>query len=76
NDNYFGHSAGEAQRGGLARYRAGSGVAPSMDVTALMPLGAHWTATASLRRTLLTSAVKDSPMTRGDHMDTALLALT
>lgn len=76
NDYYFGISAEEAQRSGLARYRAGSGVAPYMDVTALMPLGAHWTATASLRRTLLSSAVKDSPMTRGDHMDTALLALT
>jgi len=76
NDYYFGISADEAQRSGLARYKADSGVAPYMDVTALMPLGAHWTATASLRRTLLSSAVKDSPMTRGDHMDTALLALT
>ncbi len=76
NDYYFGISAEEAQRSGLAAYRAGSGVAPYMDLTAVMPLGPHWTATASLRRTLLSNAVKDSPMTVGDHMDSAVLALT
>lgn len=76
NDYYFGVSVDEARRSGLAHYNAGSGVAPYLDVTALMPLGPHWTATASLRRTLLSGAVKDSPMTVGDHMDTALLALT
>ncbi|WP_313344687.1 MipA/OmpV family protein [Stenotrophomonas sp.] len=76
NDYYFGVSTEEAQRSGLARYRAGSGVAPYMDLTAFMPLGPHWTATASLRRTLLSDAVKDSPMTVGNHMDSAALALT
>ncbi|OEZ00877.1 MULTISPECIES: MipA/OmpV family protein [Stenotrophomonas] len=76
NDYYFGVSAVEAQRSGLAAYSAGSGVAPYMDFSAVMPLGPRWTATASLRRTLLSSAVKDSPMTVGSHMDSALLALS
>jgi outer membrane protein len=76
NDYYFGVSAVEAQRSGLAAYRAGSGVAPYMDLSAVMPVGPRWTATASLRRTLLSSAVKDSPMTVGNHMDSALLALS
>jgi len=76
NDYYFGVSAVEAQRSGLAAYSAGSGVAPYMDFSAVMPLGPRWTATASLRRTLLSSAVKDSPMTTGDHMDSAALSLS
>lgn len=76
NDYYFGISAVEAQRSGLAEYRAGSGVSPYMDVSAVMPLGPRWTATASLRRTLLSNAVKDSPMTSRSHMDSALLALS
>ncbi|MFG6108924.1 MipA/OmpV family protein [Stenotrophomonas nematodicola] len=76
NDYYFGISDAEARRSGLARYRAGSGVSPYIDLTAVMPLGTHWTATASLRRSVLSDAIKDSPMTRGDHMDAAALSLS
>lgn len=76
NDYYFGVSEDEARRSGLARYRAGSGVSPYMDLTAVMPLGPHWTATASLRRTRLSDAVKDSPMTTGEHMDSAAVSLS
>ncbi|MGE8217084.1 MltA-interacting protein precursor [compost metagenome] len=76
NDYYFGVSQDEAQRSGLARYRAGSGVSPYIDLTAVMPLGPHWTASASLRRSVLSDAIKDSPMTRGDHMDSAALSLS
>lgn len=76
NDYYFGVGAAEAARSGLARYRAGSGVAPYVDLLAVMPLGPRWTATASLRRTLLSDAVDDSPMTDADHMDSAALSLS
>lgn len=76
NDYYFGVSAAESARSGLAAYRAGSGVAPYIDLTAVMPLGAHWTATGSLRRTRLSDAVKDSPMTDGSYMDSAVIALS
>ncbi|MCF7752093.1 MipA/OmpV family protein [Bacillus subtilis subsp. subtilis] len=76
NDYYFGVSSAEAGRSGLAAYRAGSGVSPYFDLTAVMPLGPHWTAAASLRRTVLSNAVKDSPMTAGDHMDSAALSLS
>jgi len=76
NDYYFGISDAEARRSGLARYGAGSGVSPYIDLTAVMPLGTHWTATASLRRSVLSDAIKDSPMTRGDHMDAAALSLS
>lgn len=76
NDYYFGVSEAEARRSGLARYRAGSGVSPYMDLTAVMPLGAHWTATASVRRSILSTAVEDSPMTSGKHMDSAALSLS
>ncbi len=76
NDYYFGVSQREAARSGLAHYSAGSGVSPYMDIAAVMPLGPRWTATASIRRTSLADAVRDSPMTRGDHMDTAALSLS
>lgn len=76
NDYYFGISDQQARRSGLARYRAGSGVSPYFELTAVMPLGPHWTASASLRRSVLSSAVKDSPMTRGEHMDAAALSLS
>jgi MipA family protein len=76
NDYYFGVSAAESARSGLAAYRAGSGVSPYIDLTAVMPLGPHWTATGSLRRTRLSDAVKDSPMTEGRHMDSAVIALS
>lgn len=76
NDYYFGVSEDEARRSGLARYRAGGGVSPYADLTAVMPLGPHWTATASVRRTRLSDAVKDSPMTTGSHMDSAALSLS
>lgn len=76
NDYYFGVSGREAARSGLAQYSAGSGVSPYMDIAAVMPLGPRWTATASIRRTSLADAVRDSPMTRGNHMDTAALSLS
>ncbi|MEG2803238.1 MipA/OmpV family protein [Stenotrophomonas sp.] len=76
NDYYFGVRSAEAQRSGLARYRAGGGVSPYLEATAVLPLGPHWTATASLRRARLSDAIKDSPMTRGDHMDSAALSLS
>lgn len=76
NDYYFGVSQAEALRSGLARYEAGSGASPYMDVTVVMPLGTHWTGTASLRRSRLSDAVRDSPMTRGDHMDSAAVSLS
>ncbi len=76
NDYYFGVSQREAARSGLAHYSAGSGVSPYMDIAAVMPLGPRWTATASIRRTSLADAVRDSPMTLGDHMDTAALSLS
>ncbi len=76
NDYYFGVSARESARSGLATYKAGSGVSPYIDLTAIMPLGAHWVATGSLRRTRLSDAITDSPMTEGKHMDSALIALS
>lgn len=76
NDYYFGVSEREAQRSGLARYRAGSGVSPYADLTAVMPLGTHWTATASVRRTRLSDAIQDSPMTSRKHMDSAVFSLS
>lgn len=75
NDYYFGVSATEAARSGLDPYRAGSGVSPYLEATVLVPLSAHWTATASLRRTALSDAVRDSPMTGRDTMDSAAVSI-
>lgn len=73
---YYRVSPSEARRSGFASYNPGDAVTPYFGVTALLPLGERWTATGSLRRTVLSDSITDSPMTNSDHLDAIVLGLS
>lgn len=73
---YYRVSPSEALRSGFVSYNPGHAVTPYFGVTALLPLGDRWTATGSLRRTLLSDSITDSPMTNSDHLDAIVLGLS
>lgn len=73
---YYRVSTSEALRSGFASYNPGDAVTPYFGVTALLPLGERWTATGSLRRTVLSDSITDSPMTNSGHLDAIVLGLS
>ena len=59
---YYGVSQREADRSGLAAYRAGSSVTPFLNIGAGYALTPSWNVFAQMRYTRLDDAIKNSPM--------------
>lgn len=62
NDYYYGISASEAAKSGLAEYEPESSVTPYAQLTARVNFTENWSALASFRAMFLTKEVTDSPM--------------
>lgn len=66
-DHYFGVSAQEATAA-LPEYKAGSGLMPSIQLGATLPLSEKWIFRANAEYFKLPSEVSDSPLAQGDSM--------
>ena len=65
NDYYYGISATESRRSGLAAYKADSSISPVLGLNVAHRIDANWTVFGSTYMKFLSSEVKDSPMTEG-----------
>lgn len=62
---YYGISAAESRRSGLAAYKADSSISPVLGLNVAHRIDANWTVFGSTYMKFLSSEVKDSPMTEG-----------
>lgn len=76
NQHYYSVSGAEALRSGLASYEPDDAISPYLGVTVVMPLGENWTASASLRRTVLDDSITESPMVGSDYQDNVAIILS
>ncbi|MBK0053092.1 MipA/OmpV family protein [Stenotrophomonas sp. S39] len=73
---YYRVSENEAARSGMKQYTPGDSLTPYGGVTLIMPLSEKWSATASIRRAVLSNSITNSPMTNSDFQDTAVITLS
>lgn len=76
NRHYYRVSAGEAARSGLSPYSPDEGVTPYAGITLLMPLSEKWSAAATVRRSVLSDSITDSPMVNAKYQDAAIVSLS
>lgn len=62
NDYYYGISAKESARSGLAAYDAGASVTPMLGLHVIHSFDEHWSVYGSSSLTILAKEAKDSPM--------------
>lgn len=68
NDYYYGVSAKESRRSGLAAYDADSGVTPMAGLLVDYRFDPHWSVYGTTSATFLSNEAKDSPMTDGESV--------
>ncbi|WP_167337535.1 MipA/OmpV family protein [Xanthomonas arboricola] len=76
NQHYYSVSGAEASRSGLASYEPDDAISLYLGVTVVMPLSEKWTASASLRRTVLDDSITESPMVGSNYQDNMAIILS
>lgn len=75
NNYYYGISAREAARSGLAYYKAGGGNSPYLDMSAAYRLTPRWMVIGGVRYARLPDTIRHSPMVDADDTKSFFLAI-